>query len=154
MTSLDKNTNNLDKGSVTTPVKVSDQLAQILAMAEQQSKKHKAELIDKKILLAEHDICEALGISLQELEKAVDENRMFYLSHDRLRYYPAFYSDRRVSILMLESVTQALGDLTGSQKWQFFARPKNSLSGKTPVDALQEGLLDKVLIAAKGFVER
>lgn len=127
---------------------------EILRLAEKQSKKFKAELIEKKLIVSADEICEALGFTRRSLNKALKENRMFYLQQGRRHYYPVFYADGRLSRPVLEDITLVLGDLTGSQKWQFFTRPKNSLFGKTPIEALQEGLVDNVLKSAWGFVER
>lgn len=127
---------------------------EILELAKKQAQEFRAELIEKKLVASSGEICAALGFTRQSLNKAVQENRMFYLQQGHRRYYPVFYADNRLSRPVLEDVTRALGGMDGAQKWQFFTRPKGSLSGKTPLEALQAGLVDKVLIAARGFVER
>ena len=136
------------------PVKYLFPRNEILELAKKQAQDFKAELIQKKLVASSGEICDALGFTRQSLNKAVQENRMFYLQQGHRRYYPVFYADSRLSRPVLEDITRVLGDLDGAQKWQFFTRPKGSLSGKTPLEALQSGLVDKVLIAASGFVER
>lgn len=128
--------------------------SEILELAEKPAKELKAQLIEKNLLTPSSTFCQALGLTRQSLVKAIAENRMFYLKHGRRNYYPAFYVDGQVPRLVLEDVTQALGDLGGPQKWQFFTRPKGSLSGKTPLEALRDGLVERVLIAARGFSSR
>lgn len=127
---------------------------EILELAKKQAQEFKAKLIEKKLVASSGEICDALGFTRQSLNKAVQENRMFYLQQGHRHYYPVFYADNRLSRPVLEDITRALGDIDGAQKWQFFTRPKGSLSGKTPLEALQAGMVDKVLIAASGFVER
>lgn len=136
------------------PVKDLSPKNEILELAKKQAQEFKAELIEKKLVACSGEICDALGFTRQSLNKAVQENRMFYLQQGHRRFYPVFYADSRLSRPVLEDITRALGDLDGAQKWQFFTKPKGSLSGKTPLEALQAGLVGKVLIAARGFVER
>jgi inhibitor of KinA sporulation pathway (predicted exonuclease) len=137
------------------PARASDRSTrnEILKLAKMQAQTFKAELIEKNLVAPSSDICDALGFTRQSLNKAVKENRMFYLQQGHRRYYPMFYADSRLSRHILEDITKTLGDLDGAQKWQFFTMPKGSLSGKTPLEALQAGLVEKVLIAAHGFVE-
>lgn len=127
---------------------------EILELAKKQAQEFMAELIEKKLVASSDEICDALAFTRQALNKAVQEHRMFYLRQGHRHYYPVFYADSRLSRPLLEDITRALGDLDGAQKWQFFTKPKGSLSGKTPLEALQEGLVDCVLIAANGFAER
>ncbi|RFP28715.1 helix-turn-helix domain-containing protein [Duganella sp. BJB476] len=103
-------------------------------------------------LLTSADLCERLGISRQALSKAVKEQRMFYvdgLSGSQL--YPAFFATGKAERRKLEQVSQALGDLPGPSKWDFFISPKLSLNERSPVAALADGDLPKVLAAAGAF---
>lgn len=52
------------------------------------------------------------------------------------------------------SVSKAFANLPVGSRLQFFLQPKGSLGGETPLEALTDGKLDQVLIAAEGFAER
>lgn len=135
------------------PVKDLSRKNEILELAKKQSQEFKAKLVEKKLVASSGEICDALGFTRQSLNKAVQENRMFYLKQGHRRLYPVFYADSRLSRPVLEDITRALRDLDGAQKCQFFTMPKGSLSGKTPLEALQAGLVGQVFTAARGFVE-
>lgn len=126
----------------------------ILEQAKEQSRQFRDELIAKGLVAASGEICEALNFKRQSLNKAVKDNRIFFLKHGNTQYYPVFYADGELDRAQLERVSQVLGDLDGASKWQFFTRPKGSLGGITPLEALKAKMLDKVLQAAQGFVER
>lgn len=126
---------------------------EILELAKKHSQEFYAELISRKQVVTSGEICNALGITRQSLSKAVQGNRMFYLQQGCRRYYPVFYADRSLTLTVLEDITKTLSGLDGAAKWQFFTNAKGSLNGITPLEALQAGLVDKVLIAARGFVE-
>ena len=68
--------------------------------------------------------------------------------------YPAFFADGDISRRDLEAITRSLGDIPASSKWQFFTTPKASLDGRTPLEALQRGDRQAVMVTAAGFVER
>jgi len=115
----------------------------------------RAKLVTRREILPRSEFAKAMGVSFQELRQAVAERRLFSLDVDGVDYYPAFYLDPSLDRRMLEHVSQALGDLNGWSKWQFFVRPKGSLGDVAPVTALTEKkLLSAVLTAAAGFVER
>jgi hypothetical protein len=106
-------------------------------------------------LLTPAEVWERLAISRQAVSKAVKENRMFSLDGPAgKQLYPAFFTDPKYDRREVERVSQALGDLPGPSKWQFFTTGKGSLGGRTPLLALASGDLDGVLVAAAGFVER
>ncbi|MFM9433760.1 hypothetical protein ACFDR9_000804 [Janthinobacterium sp. CG_23.3] len=106
-------------------------------------------------LLTPAEVWERLAISRQAVSKAVKENRMFSLDGPAgKQLYPAFFTDPKYDRREVERVSQALGDLPGPSKWQFFTTGKGSLGGRTPLVALANGDLDGVLVAAAGFAER
>jgi len=53
----------------------------------------------------------------------------------------------------LEKVSKVLGDLPGASKLHFFLSGWGSLAGKTPLEAIAAGQLDRVLNTAHGFVQ-
>lgn len=89
----------------------------------------------------------------QALSKAVQSNRVFYLTHRSERYFPAFYGDSAYERSHLETVSKILGDLPGGSKLQFFLTPKRSLDGQTPLQALAAGRFAKVKDLASAFAE-
>jgi hypothetical protein len=120
-----------------------------------QEQARRAELAESGDLIAALDLAGRLKISPQAVSKALKAGRLFALEGGGGRLlYPAFYSDGVVSRKVLEAVTRALGDLPASSKWQFFTTPKASLGGVTPLQALERGERQAVMVTAAGFVER
>ena len=111
-------------------------------------------LIQRGELLPVTAFAERMGWSRQALSKALAARRVFFIDHQGEHFYPAFYADPTLERRHLYAVTRRLGDLPGGSKWAFFTRPKASLSGATPLLALQRGYLAAVLGAAAGFAER
>lgn len=120
-----------------------------------QEQARRAELAESGELIAAQDLAHRLEVSSQAVSKALKAGRLFALEGRGGRLlYPAFYSDDKISRRVLESVTRALGDIPASSKWQFFTTPKASLGGVTPLQALQRGDRQAVMVTAAGFVER
>lgn len=120
-----------------------------------QEQARRAELAASGELIAAQDLADRLKVTPQAVSKALKAGRVFALECGGGRLlYPAFYADGKVSRRDLETVTRALGDIPASSKWQFFTTPKASLNGVTPLQALQQGDRQAVLITAAGFVER
>ncbi|MDR5796487.1 hypothetical protein QCE49_24180 [Caballeronia sp. LZ008] len=94
---------------------------------------------------------EALGITEQRLSKRVAKGRMFGVEIGGEQYYPAFFLARGLDRKDLAKVAQQLGGLDGWSKWSFFTRPKESLGGLTPLQALLRGDVKQVLRTAKRF---
>jgi hypothetical protein len=116
--------------------------------------------VSRKALIAKGDIVgsaqltAALGITRQGLNKSLHARRIFALELGGEQYYPVFYADPQFDRRKLEKVSQALGDLPGWSKWQFFTTPKVSLGRITPLQALAKGSYEEVLRTAQGFAER
>lgn len=120
-----------------------------------QEQARRAELAASGQLIGGQELAERLEISPQAISKALKAGRLFALEGAGGRLlYPAFYADGKVSRRTLETVTRALGDIPPSSKWQFFTTPKGSLDGVTPLEALQQGARQAVMVTAAGFVER
>ena len=113
---------------------------------------------------------EQAGWTRQALSKAVLSGRVFFLDVAGVRAYPAFYLDLRYNRRDVETVAKLLGDLSGGRKWLFFTTHKASLArshagpragevpaanhARTPLEALDDGDLDRVKRAAIGYAER
>lgn len=112
------------------------------------------EMIHSGLLRDSQAFQELMGWSTrQALSKAIQSNRVFYLTHKSGRYFPAFYGDSAYERSHLETVSKILGDLPGGSKLQFFLTPKRSLDGQTPLQALAAGRLSKVKDVASAFAE-
>lgn len=106
-------------------------------------------------LLTPDEVLHRLAITRQAVSKAVRDKRMFWVDGPAGKHlYPAFFTDPKYVRRDVEKVSQALGDLPGPSKWQFFTTGKGSLGGRTPLVALAKGDIDSVLVAAAGFRER
>lgn len=119
-----------------------------------QEQARRTQLIDDGQLIPARELAARLDISPQAISKAVKAGRLLALDSGSSLWYPAFYADGKLSRRELYTVTKALGTIPSSSKWQFFTTPKASLNGRTPIQALQQGDRDAVLVTAAGFVER
>lgn len=125
-----------------------------MLIAARQAKEHFDQLVANGSLIRSAEICNALGVSRQAMNKAVTAHRLFFLQSSGIRFYPAFFADPSLNRRHLEKVCKALGNLSGSEKLQFFAYPKCSLRSRTPLEAIRHGDLHLVLVAAAGFESR
>lgn len=131
---------------------VNDAFMRNMAMQEQA---RRAELEESGQLIAAQELAQRLDVSTQAVSKALKSGRLFALDGSGGRLlYPAFYAEGQVSRRDLEAVTRALGEIPASSKWQFFTNPRASLDGLTPLEALQRGQRQAVMVSAAGFVER
>lgn len=97
---------------------------------------------------------ERLHVSPQALSSALKKKRMFALVGPSGEYlYPSFFAEPKLDRKILERVCQALGDLPGASKWDFFTTPRYSLGGKTALTALEKGKVEAVMDAANAFRE-
>src|ERR1700730_11471460 len=104
-------------------------------------------------LLDSRNFTKRLNWTRQALSKALRANRVFFLEARGDRYFPAFFTDPRHERRHLEAVSRMLGDVPGGGKWLFFTTPKGSLSGLTPIQALDKGQLVAVKAAAERFIQ-
>jgi len=104
-------------------------------------------------LLNPSDFTKRLNWTRQALSKALRANRVFFVEARGDRYFPAFFTDPRHERRHLEAVSRMLGDVPGGGKWLFFTTPKGSLSGLTPLQALDKGQLVAVKAAAERFTQ-
>ena len=108
--------------------------------------------IERKELFTEDEMLDRLGISRQTLRGAVKFGEIFTV--EGLfggNFYPAFFADDTYKRRTLEKISRALAGLSGSAKFQFFMSKSESLGNKTPLEALADGSLADVMIAAVGF---
>jgi hypothetical protein len=110
-------------------------------------------LIKMQELLDSSNFTKRLNWTRQALSKALRANRVFFLEARGDRYFPAFFTDPLHERRHLEAVSRMLGDVPGGGKWLFFTTPKGSLSGLTPIQALDKGQLVAVKAAAERFTQ-
>lgn len=89
----------------------------------------------------------------QSVTRALASHRIFAMNCEGQRYFPAFFADPLYIRRHLAAVSKALARLPGGAKMQFFASRKGSLSGVTPLEALAEGRLQKVVDLAAAYAE-
>lgn len=112
------------------------------------------ERIEHGELITAAELGERLSMSKQAVSRAATTGRMFTLEGPAgKKVFPAFYSDPRLDRRVLERVSKELGQLPGPSKWQFFTTGKVSLDGKSPLEAISEGQVSRVLAAATAFRE-
>lgn len=113
-----------------------------------------AAMVRDGALIAPAAFTQALSFTRQALSKALKANRVFYVEVAGERFYPEFFLNPCYQRRQIERVSQALGDLPGPSKLQFFLNPKASLEGLNPLEALARGKYTQVHTAAEGFAER
>jgi hypothetical protein len=113
------------------------------------------ERIEHNDLILSKEIQEKLGISRQSVSSAIKDGRLFAIvGPSGTNYYPAFYADSKYDRRAIERVSKQLGALPATVKYHFFTTKAFSLGSKTPLDALAEGRLDAVLVAAAAYAEQ
>lgn len=114
----------------------------------------RVERIDSGELITAAELGERLSMSKQAVSRAATTGRMFTVeAPSGKKVFPAFYADPQLDRAVLERISKELGQLPGPSKWQFFTTGKVSLDGKSPLEAISDGQVDKVLAAASAFRE-
>lgn len=104
-----------------------------------------------EVLIGEAEFLERRQWSKRSLQTATDRRRVFFVDRDGVRTYPSFLADTQSNLRQVGNVCARLGDLPGGSKLQFFATPKGSLSGRTPLQAIADGDFTAVMRSAEGF---
>lgn len=111
--------------------------------------------IERKELFTEDEFLDRLGVSRQTLRGAVKFGEIFTIEGMfGGNFYPAFFADEIYKRRTLGKVGRVLTGLSGSAKFQFFMSKSDFLGNKTPLEALAEGTLADVMIAAADFAGR
>lgn len=111
--------------------------------------------VQRKQLIGLEEFNDLLQVSTAEIDSAIETGEMFYLiGPDGDKLYPAFYTDDKYNLNELKKVSQILIGLPPSTRYHFFFRNCHGLGGKTPLEALTNGQLAKVITAATSFVDR
>ena len=111
-------------------------------------------LIRKGHLIPVAEFQERMGWATRHaVWNALAKKRVFVMGRGAELYFPTFYFDRAYDRRHLEAVTKALGNLPGGAKLQFFVARKGSLGGKTVLEAIAAGQIEKVLRLAVAYAE-
>lgn len=113
-----------------------------------------SELIGRGHLIPVAEFQRRMGWSTRSaVWKALASKRIFAMEFGCERYFPSFFCDRAYDRRYLEAVTKQLGNLPGGAKFQFFVARKGSFGGKTVLEAIAAGQLEKVLRLAVAHAE-
>jgi hypothetical protein len=105
--------------------------------------------------LTSEQVAKVLGISRQAVDKRRSSNQLLALTQGRRGYsYPSFQFDEGKTLKGLEEVLGKLSALDPWMQLNFFTTAHERLGGKTPIKALQDGLLEGVSRVAGGYGEQ
>jgi hypothetical protein len=105
--------------------------------------------------LSSEQAAEVLGISRQAVDKRRSSNQLLALTQGRRGYsYPSFQFEDGKTIRGLEETLAQLKSLDPWMQMVFFTSPNERLGGKTPIESLQNGLVEEVARVASGYGEQ
>jgi hypothetical protein len=105
--------------------------------------------------LTSEQVAKVLGISRQAVDKRRSSNQLLALTQGRRGYsYPSFQFDEGRTLKGMEEVLGKLSALDPWMQLSFFTSAHERLGGKTPIKALQDGLLEGVSRVASGYGEQ
>ena len=97
---------------------------------------------------------EAWGVGSPSIRRAMRVGNIFSLIGDSGKnIYPAFFADMELEQYSVQMVVKALGSLPSPTKYMFFVVKSRALSGHTPLQALRNGQLSKVVGVASAFAK-
>ena len=114
----------------------------------------RADLLRAGELVTTEAVCTGLSITPAQLARRVTTGAMFSIEVGTESFFPTFFLDRSVAQANLRAVRRCLAPLDDARKWLFLTRPKLSLNGLSPIDALRADRYAPVLRAANAFLER
>lgn len=112
--------------------------------------------IESKALITAGELLDAWHLPPESLRAALQDQRLFTIeSPAGGAYFPSFYAEpERYDLGALGRVSQALGNLPAASKYHFFTSRWIPLLSRTPLQAIADGDVEKVLITAAGFADR
>ena len=100
-------------------------------------------------------IAALIGISRQAVDKRRSQNQLIGLTQGKRGYaYPAFQFEAGKT---LDGLKEILDALSAHDPWMqsiFFANGNDRLDGRTPLDALRQGLIEAVVRTAEAYGEQ
>lgn len=116
-----------------------------------EAQEHRRRLVADGSLLDANAFQVALSITPADVQTALDQKRFFTVDVDGELYYPAFLANTDMDRQALETVSQALGEMSGWVKWDFFVARRGSLGDKSPLELLAVGDIKGVMARARTF---
>jgi len=107
--------------------------------------------------LTTEQVAERLGISLLEVDRRREENRLLGLPDLRVpgHHYPAFQFEDSDILKKVERVLKVMEDADPRRRLSFFVSSSPVLNSRTPLEAIQgKGLLEDVLFAASLYAQQ
>lgn len=104
--------------------------------------------------VSEAELPKSPNWSAESVANAVADGTLFFGMMGGRRLYPSFFADLTYKRRHLAAVSRLLKSLDGFTKWRIFVTGKGSLGGLAPLEALVQGKLRQIEIAAEVFVER
>ena len=124
-----------------------------MKLGEANAAKTLLERISRRELITEEAFAKRLGVSREWIAEALEDHRLFlFLGPDEVKYFPALYGDLTIDRHTLEEARAMLGNLASASRYHFYTSRTTFLLTRTPLEALRNGLLAKVLMAADGCV--
>jgi len=105
--------------------------------------------------LTSEGVADVLKVSRQAVDKRRAAHQLLALTQGRRGYsYPSFQFEDGKTLVGLDQVLAKLSALDPWMQLSFFTNPHERLSGKTPLDFLQNGMVEDVVVAASGYGEQ
>ena len=131
---------------------VSRELAELREAFRQGSETYLFSCIASGDLITPADLANRLGVPDEDVEQAIKSGRMFAMeSPDGLKYVPAFFAAPALNKGVLAQASQIIAELPAASRYFFFTAHSTFLHGQTPLEALADGKVDKVMTAAEAF---
>jgi excisionase family DNA binding protein len=112
----------------------------------------RAAILRDPALLTGEAAAERLGVSRETINKRAQQGKLLALQFGkRGKRYPQWQFEDGVAGAPLESVLVVLRSADAWQRYRFFTQLQPALGGRTPVEALRQGMADRVIRAAEGW---
>lgn len=125
---------------------------QAMELAFRRGDERRAAILRDPRLLTGEAAAERLGVSRETINKRAQQGKLLALEFGkRGKRYPEWQFEDGVAGAPLESVLVALGSADSWQRFRFFGQAQVGLDGLTPIEALGQGMADRVIRAAEGW---
>jgi excisionase family DNA binding protein len=126
---------------------------QAIEQAFRRGDERRAAILRDPSLLTGEAAAERLGVSRETINKRAQQGKLLALQFGkRGKRYPQWQFEDGVAGTPLESVLVVLRSADAWQRFRFFTQLQPALGGRTPVEALRQGMADRVIRAAEGWV--
>ena len=105
-------------------------------------------------VLGVHKVAEFLGLSRQAVDKRRRRGQLIALTRGKRGYvYPVWQFEGEKTLRNLEQVLDALREHDPWMQLSFFVNPNDRLEGRSPIEMLRSGHVERVLAAASSYGE-